>query len=455
MKSQKRKAKKADPAHGKSVQEAVLDSSLSFSYDLVPTLQQKPKKANVGRPTIPDNFFWGRLNDVAYLFEVNWPYFGWRIHCLRNREASSSDEVREAFEPLRGKHGHERIAYLLRLTSVPATSDEVRGTLEALGEARTKLRAVEEAYTKHIERFNEARAAVYQASQQHGQQLKTQISFRIGNRGRLKKESADIEKALTVARNRIDEIDSKHRKAAESELLQRQIDLQKCTETLQGEESIIAGLKNHLTVATKKNWLLARQEKRRRLQALRRVTIERKKQQAATNQLQNLYFDQAAGFSRKDISRFLAEKRALHHPWQLAKAVAGLPEMGCRQSFLKAGKLPFERSLGLDFQIFQLIDKTWSKRNPEKPEALSRLVAEQMNRMPKMISHGGTRVSNFLLSHLEENREHLEEAIQWSCRVKPLPHPDEIPYVVTARFLENLSKPRTTLERVLSGLTSA
>jgi hypothetical protein len=452
MSPKKPSAKKPAPGRGKTEQDLVNVFS-PLDYPLISaTVQQSPEMRRLGRRSaVPDNIFWGRLNDLAYLFEENWPFIGWRLQCIRSHgRHSPPDEIRDALQPLHSKYHGDRVAFLLRPTSVAATSDEVRRTLLRLGEARTKLRALEDAYKRQLEEFNDARRAVRDASLRHSQELKQEITRRISNRVKLKKEYATKENSLTVAQREFDKAGSRYREAAKIELSNRHFDFKKCKEELESEERIIFGLKERLALATKPNWLVAREEKKKRLKALKETKAKRKSQYAEADELDRLYQDQAAGFARNDILRFFAERRAHHHPRQVARAIAGLPEMGCRDSFRKSEKFPFEGQPHINFQVFEVIDKACTNRKPRNPLPLLQLVDQQIKRVPKTIPYCERRVPNYLLRFLQENRRHLEEAIRMCESGKQQPQPGELPYIVTVRFLENIATPKTDLERILS-----
>ncbi len=395
---------------------------------------------------------WGRCADIAYAFEVEWPRIGWQLRCLRGRKKASPDAVRDAVEPIRDQNGRERLALLLRPTSIPATSDDVRRTRGELVEARIKGQGLEESYSAQLERFTEARRAVYEASQKHGQQLKVEISRRIGNRIQLKAEYAAKERSLAAAQRKLDKANPNHREAAKAELSRSRSDFEKCQESLGAEESIISDLKKRLAAATRKNWTLARGEQRKRLRRLKELKAERRKQSAEVDRLDTLYRDQAAGFSRADFLKFVVEKRAEHHPRKLAKAVAGLPEIACRESVAQCRNHDFPSEYHFNYRVFEVIDRAWSKRDRDNLP-LGDLVQEEISRLPKTKVVNGKRVPNYLRQSLHEKRADLERAIKHCGAVTPCPHPGEMPYVVTAKFLENMSRQRTTLERVLCDRT--
>jgi hypothetical protein len=410
-------------------------------------LGTRPEKSP-GRPTVPDNIMWGRLNEITNLFETNWADIGWQVERLRNLPSRSPDDVRKAFEPLQGKYGYERITFLLRPTSITATSDEVRKTLVALGKAREELRNLQQQYEALIEKYRLARRAVYDTSRRHALELKTEITRRLEIRTRLRDDFIATEKYCTAAERKLATVNVKQRRTAEGKLSKLRAQLESCRNSLLTEENIIDTLKKHLGECTDQNRALARAETKKRVRDLKVLKGEVKRSTIEVARLQSLHEDQASGFAKQDLARFLGERRARHDPRQLAKAVAGLPEMGCRESFEKCRRLGFHSEPQLNFQVFEVIARGWARRSPNHPANMMDLVNESIERVPKTRLYRGERVPNYLVQYLQANRLDLEQAVISCSSLKPPPHPGELPYVVTRKFLANVARPRTTLERV-------
>ena len=405
MKSKKKKpARKTESSRPKWVPD-------SFSaYDEVmraAAVLQKKEARTLGRPTVPRNILWGRVSDITLLFEVNWWNIGWQIECLRNsgEPYKAAEAVRKALEPLRGKHGQDRIALLLRPTSIAATSNDVRRTLNILVAARKKNVALQQSYDAQVESFREAKRAVRETSHKQREGLKREITRRTGVLLQLKNERTANNMAFVTAEKKLSVVNPRKLQTAESELSKARADLEGSKDSIQVEEGIIRDLKQHLRAATKENWLLAREEVKKRLKKLKDIKAGLKEQVAEVGQLEMRYQDQAAGFARQDLLRFLVEKRAHHNPRQLAKAVAGLPEMGCRESFANCEKLAFDREPQTDFQVFELIARAWANRRPGKPQPLIELIRKQINRVPKTALYNGERVSNYLYIYLHCQRQ--------------------------------------------------
>lgn len=446
-KATKRARKRRSPA-----QKPILEPSTLDQIDEAVALLEGRAKRKPGRPTVPDNILRGRRQAIAHLFEVNWAYIGWQIHCLRNPGDSpaSQDDVRKAFEPLQGQSGEERIGFLLRAKSILATSDDVRKTLGELDDARKHLSDVQQAYDAQAKRFTQARGAVQETTQKHKRELQREITRRIGVQVQLKSEYAAKEKHVAVAEKAVAHASPRHLDRAKAELSNSRMQFEQCKESVQTEGKIIDGLKARLTAATRANWLLAREEKKKRLRRLKELKANLKTQRNEVERLNSLYLDQAAGFARGDLLEFFVKRQPRHDPRTLANAIAGLPEMGCRASSPRCEAIPFDNAPHTDFQAFEVIARAWERRVPGKPRPLMELIRIQLRTVPKNLLFHGERVPNDLHRYFHDNRRDLEQAINYCRILRPRPPVGRVPYIVTARFLENVSRQKTNRERVLS-----
>lgn len=426
-------------------------STLNQIDEAVALLEGRAKK-KPGRPTLPNNILRGRRRDIAHLFEVNWACIGWQIQCLKDPEDSpaSPDDVRKAFKPLQGQTGAERIGFLLRATSLPATSVDVRKTKGELDDAQKHLPDLQQAYDAQAERFTQARRAVREASQKHRGELQREINHRTRLQVQLKSDYAAKTKLVAAAEKAAIKASPGHLDKANAELSKSRMQFGQCKESLQTEGKIINALEGRLALATKRNWSLAREHKKKQLQKLKRLKADLKAQRIEVDRLNSLHLDQAAGFARQDLLKFFDKRKPRHDPRTLANAIAGLPEMGCRESSNRCNAFLFESEPHIYFQLFDVIARAWERRVPRKPRPLMELIRIQLKTVPKNLMFHGERVPNYLHQYIHDNQQDLEQAI-YSCRgLRPRPPTGQMPYIVTARFLENVSQQKTNLERVLS-----
>src|SRR5580704_8377955 len=72
----------------------------------------------------------GIRDDLVHLLSVSWADIGWHL-----RHAKSREDLRQAFEPLRGRNNHPLIERFLRTTLSTTTGEELRLTRNALADA--------------------------------------------------------------------------------------------------------------------------------------------------------------------------------------------------------------------------------------------------------------------------------------------------------------------------------
>jgi len=400
-------------------------------------------KKGVGRPTVGRKELWARRDDIATLLESHWVHIGWKLQCLRNpaKESQSPELVRIAFEPVRGKHGSERIPFLLRPTSLLAKSGEVRAAKKALDAAHEKLQTVRRSHDALVTKFKERWRAYYETSERYREQLKKEITVHITKRLRLKNGIAGKEQ---LARN------LRGQENFKSELLDLEKELENCRGWLLQENATVDDLARRYALATK-NRALVRGKVKDCIEGLRSAKNDLKQQTAEAHRLEELYSDQAAGFARQDFLEFSVQQRGKHHPRHVANALAGLPEMACRQSYPKCQQIPFQGDPHPDFQTFELIERAWTKRSSMDAMEVGNLLMIEVRKLSKTRTHSDKRAPNHFREHLLAKERALREAIVESLALKPCPHPDEFPYVITRIFLEKMSpKPTSALERVLS-----
>ncbi|MGI9104518.1 MAG: hypothetical protein ACR2IF_18905 [Terriglobales bacterium] len=399
------------------------------------------QKRRRGRPTIEDNLLWGSCGNIGYMLEVNWHRVGWNLYRLRGRANAQPEEVRVALEPLRGEHYWQEISALLRPSCTPATGTEARRTNKKLDVLREELQKSETAFNSACDEFREARLVVYLTSQRYCENLKHQITYRIENRLQLKKQIAEKERLLGAAERKLKKATLKPKQQIEQQVTVEQQEIKQLTETLAGEEKIISDLKAQLAKVTKANWRASRNVVKTRLKTVRAAKAQLEKCRAETADAETVYQDQAAGFARADFLNFVVQKRSLHHPLQLAKALAGLPGMACRESFARCKNFEFPKEPHLNYFAFDLISKAWERRQTrDSTRALITLAREQIERLPKADSR-----RQFLLERLND----LRDAVGYVASTRPQPLPGQVPYLVTGQFLANISRQKTPFERVL------
>lgn len=435
-----------------------IDGSTVSSNDEIPdgVVTPEPVIEDPEELARENNVLWGHCSEIAYLLEMNWHKIGWELQLLRTPTADRTpDAIQRAFEPLRGEYRHDLIHSLLRPTSVSATRTELQTTCELLVCARQKLIDAQSPYDSQLERCQESDRAVSEADPKRRKELQTEITRRIGNCLMFKQECKTTQSRIAAARAKLRNMTLPLRKAMEMEISALEMEYNKSQQGLEVEEKILRDSKKRHDAATKQNWTWAKEVAEKRRAELNRLEKHLQECKRETERLEALYQDQGAGFARKDLLKFLVEKRALHHPGQLARAIAGLPGLSSRESFARCGKSPFPREPHQNWELFEVVARAWEKRdrNAGDPQLHIQLFEDEIEGLPETRRWQGEDVPNFIREKFVNNPQELREAIRECLRSKPLP--GAVPYVITAKFLDNISRrqeeqqQRTALERVL------
>lgn len=111
-----------------------------------------------GRPTPDDDTLRDVRNDLVHLFSVSWADIGWQL-----RHADSREELRQAFEPLRGKNNDHLVARFLRTIPSATSGDEVRSIRRALGRVVERRYKAQANCNDPVNKYCEAQTAVMEA----------------------------------------------------------------------------------------------------------------------------------------------------------------------------------------------------------------------------------------------------------------------------------------------------
>lgn len=111
-----------------------------------------------GRPTPNDDTLRDVRNDLVHLFSVSWADTGWQL-----RNADSPEELRRAFEPLRGKNNDYLVALFLKTTPLATTGNQVRLTRRLLGKTVKRRYEAQANCNEPVRMYCEAETAVMQA----------------------------------------------------------------------------------------------------------------------------------------------------------------------------------------------------------------------------------------------------------------------------------------------------
>lgn len=111
-----------------------------------------------GRPTLERDTLASIRDDLVLLLSLSWSDIGWQL-----RHATSPEELRRAFEPLRGKNNDHLIARFLKTPTVAATGKEIRLTRRLLNDAVTRRYAAQANCSDPVRDYIEAETALMQS----------------------------------------------------------------------------------------------------------------------------------------------------------------------------------------------------------------------------------------------------------------------------------------------------
>jgi hypothetical protein len=141
-----------------------------------------------GRPSINDEILGGHRDELVWFLSVTWADVGWQIE-----HASTTEELRQAFEPIKNHSSSNLVVYFLRPVSATASASDVRAAKEAL---KVAIKANRGAQTEHdlcLEAARMVELAMNQAGADPSQSLQAELLKRWG-------ESAKTRRELEVAR---------------------------------------------------------------------------------------------------------------------------------------------------------------------------------------------------------------------------------------------------------------
>ena len=137
--------------------------------------------------------------------------------------------------------------------------------------------------------------------------------------------------------------------------------------------------------------------------------------------------------------------------------MAGPPDMGWEQSYVRCSAIKCGSWPQFQFSLFRTINAIWNRRVHCPGLPITELFRQEIERLPKEViidipqpppnpSKRG-KVENALRSHLADNWRHLRLAIE--DVVGSENHPEQVPFLLLSRFTRNIAKPRTAQDQIL------
>jgi hypothetical protein len=127
-------------------------------------------------------------------------------------------------------------------------------------------------------------------------------------------------------------------------------------------------------------------------------------------------------------------------PRQLAGALAGLPTMKWRQSYVRCSAMPYKSEPHLWYRVFKVVDEICEQLSKEEvPDFSVEAFRMKVVRLPKTLGH--------LREFLWKNWRDLRLAIEECCKTKV--NRSELPFAITRFSIQNFSQQKSLAERIL------
>lgn len=415
------------------------------------TRKAKPRSGRgPGKPTISEDELIEQRDRWAYALENHWGEVGWKLRCARTPE-----HIRAALEPL-AKQGSS--PYPLNLFLRPATKTVSAGakqdTKKALGATVPRMYEANDVQRKAAENFQKVESVALEFSDQNRQHLQSEIERRKENITSLKIKMSNTKAEIRRKELLQKETEQRNCASLEDELKSLRSELEGIEIETSTENNHIGKVEERLRAATPEKRKLVNTAYAQRKAELDAANQQVSELNAEYNKLEGILSDQQADFCQRELLKFIRGKRYSHTPRKLANAIAGLPVISCRQSATRCAKIPY--TWKPDYSFFEFAEETWRGRIPSqsKPEQILDLFRNAIAALPRTLlgqpAEDGTRkrFDNYFRSDLCGKWLYLKQAIQDALRAYT--HPDQVPYLITARFKENVAKPRTAVDELLA-----
>jgi hypothetical protein len=149
--------------------------------------------------------------------------------------------------------------------------------------------------------------------------------------------------------------------------------------------------------------------------------------------------DQETYWYCSQLLDFLRKRRYTAEPFNLANALAGLPQMGWRESFVRCSKMPRSFFVRFPYRTFQVISRIWRCRPKDLKDTPMEFFREQILKLPR--KDDGIRDS--LCQAWRDLRLAIEDCWRQEHRN------DFMPYAITSAFIGNRSRSKTASDLIL------
>jgi len=163
--------------------------------------------------------------------------------------------------------------------------------------------------------------------------------------------------------------------------------------------------------------------------------------------------EKEAAFAQSELLDYIAKAQYARNPLSLANAMAGLPNLGWRQSYARCSKIKCTGWPTVWFSLFQTVQKIWNLRGSVSEPLIVELFRREIQKLPRKIlvyyepEKRKIWMPNQVRSRLADNFRFMCLAIEDTLQVKM--HPGRTPFVITSFFEKNMDKPRQAADALL------
>jgi hypothetical protein len=181
-------------------------------------------------------------------------------------------------------------------------------------------------------------------------------------------------------------------------------------------------------------------EGKRRQERLVQIEHDLMTLESECRDLRKRLLDQEAYRYRSELLDFLHARRYAIDPRNLANALAGLPLMRWRQSFIRCCNMTFDPQKRHEYCVFEVISRIWRRVPKDSEEPPVGFFRDELLKLPKKF--GYTR------QFLWENWSDLKLAIQ-ECWTLNEPRAS-FPFVISSILFRNTLRQKNAAERILA-----
>jgi hypothetical protein len=169
--------------------------------------------------------------------------------------------------------------------------------------------------------------------------------------------------------------------------------------------------------------------------------------------------DMESAFAQEQLLVFIMRGKYALDPWNLAKAMAGLPYaieipfLGASQSHARCSALQSPGWPSYRYQVFETIQSIWETSEHSTLPTTLEFFRQQIRSLPKVVvqthpTMGKYKCDNFVRAYLSDNWWDLERAIKASLETKNDPRP--LYFIIAANLDIFVGQPKTLADVALA-----